>query len=140
MSYMTLYTMHDLFHDFQRKNSHIITNDIVGDTLFYNNNMKFTTLDQDNDLDSTNCATHWRSGWWFNACSIDNPNGEYTDSEIIGYKYVTWKSWKNSYISVDDSSSSLTSRFIVILDKKPKQNYILTKIYLTTRTFHKMSS
>lgn len=28
------------------------------------------------------------------------PNGEYTDSEIIGYKYVTWKSWKNSYISL----------------------------------------
>lgn len=63
MSYMPLYTMQDSYHDFQRKNSHIITNDIVGDTLFYNNNMKFTTLDQDNDLDSTNCATHWRSGW-----------------------------------------------------------------------------
>lgn len=94
-----MYTMQDHIMVFlNRKNSRIKTHDIVGDTLFYNNNMKFTTMDQDNDLDSTNCATHWRSGWWFNACSIDNPNGEYTDSEIIGYKYVTWKSWKNSYI------------------------------------------
>lgn len=50
--------MQDLYNDFQRKNSHIITNFIGYDTLFYNDNMKFTTLDQDNDLDSTNCATH----------------------------------------------------------------------------------
>lgn len=62
MNCTPLYTMQDSYHDFQRKISHIITNDIVGDTLFYNNNMQFTTLDKDNDLDSTNCATHWRLG------------------------------------------------------------------------------
>ncbi|XP_052715844.1 ryncolin-1-like [Crassostrea angulata] len=73
----------------------------AGDSLDYSNNMNFTTLDQDNDRSSgVNCATKYRSGWWFNECYRANPNGEYTDSEKTGYTYITWKHWKNSYISL----------------------------------------
>ena len=32
------------------------------------NGMKFSTLDNDNDMRSSNCATAWESGWWYNDC------------------------------------------------------------------------
>ena len=38
------------------------------------NEMKFSTLDNDNDKDSRNCAAHWKSGWWNNACHLININ------------------------------------------------------------------
>lgn len=73
----------------------------AGDSLDYHNNMKFTTLDQDNDgHSSSNCATMWRSAWWFNACFHTNPNGEYADSEKTSTEYIAWYHWKNSYISL----------------------------------------
>ena len=42
--------------------------------------LPFTTLDRDNDLSSSNCASHYVStsqpsgGWWHRACSHVNPN------------------------------------------------------------------
>lgn len=72
----------------------------AGDSLDGSNNMKFTTLDQDNDRSSRNCATEYRSAGWFNRCYRANPNGEYTDSEKTGGVYITWYYWKNSYISL----------------------------------------
>ena len=38
------------------------------------NGMKFSTPDNDNDKDSRNCAAHWKSGWWNNACHLININ------------------------------------------------------------------
>eukprot|EP00105_Crassostrea_gigas_P031345 XP_011454024.1 PREDICTED: ficolin-1 [Crassostrea gigas] len=73
----------------------------AGDSLDYHNNMKFSTPDEDNDSDSSrSCASKYRSGWWFNSCSHTKPNGQYTDSEKTGYEFVTWKLWKNSWISL----------------------------------------
>eukprot|EP00105_Crassostrea_gigas_P010506 XP_011425801.1 PREDICTED: tenascin-R [Crassostrea gigas] len=73
----------------------------AGDGMDYNNNRKFSTLDQDNDRwDSVNCATYHRSAWWFNDCTLTNPNGEYADSEKTDEKYVTWWHWKNSWMSL----------------------------------------
>uniref|UniRef100_K1P5X8 Tenascin-R n=1 Tax=Magallana gigas TaxID=29159 RepID=K1P5X8_MAGGI len=76
------------------------TNVIVGDCLDYHNNMKFSTLDQDNDGNSSNCATDWKSAGWFNACFHTNLNGQYTDSEKIANKYITWYWLKNSALSL----------------------------------------
>lgn len=77
------------------------TNVIVGDGLDYNNNMTFSTPDQDNDRDSSgNCATYWRSAWWFNGCTWANPNGQYTDFEKTGWEYIVWYHWKKSLISL----------------------------------------
>ncbi|XP_065934031.1 angiopoietin-related protein 7 isoform X2 [Magallana gigas] len=73
----------------------------AGDSLNYNNNMKFSTPDQDNDgRSSGNCAANRRTGWWFKWCTYTNPNGEYTDSEKSGSEYITWWHWKNSHISL----------------------------------------
>ncbi|XP_065934036.1 fibrinogen-like protein 1 [Magallana gigas] len=76
----------------------------AGDGLYQrSNNMKFTTRDQDNDRGSGNCATKWRSAWWFNyinRCDFANPNGQYVDSEKTGGKYITWYYWKKSWINL----------------------------------------
>jgi len=35
---------------------------------FNHNGMKFTTYDQDNDNNGTNCASSSGGGWWYNSC------------------------------------------------------------------------
>ena len=36
--------------------------------------MKFSTLDNDNDDSSGNCAATSRNGWWFNHCRLIDTN------------------------------------------------------------------
>jgi len=36
--------------------------------LYYQNALSFTTYDQDNDPDVSNCAAVWSGGWWYNRC------------------------------------------------------------------------
>lgn len=92
--------MHLLYSLFYWHNSHIITIVNVGDSLDYHNSMKFSTPDQDNDLDIGSCADQYNCGWWFNECYEANPNGPYTNSEKTGWHYNVWFHWKNSYISL----------------------------------------
>ena len=50
----------------------------VGTDLFsIYNNMKFTTLDNENDKWSGgNCAVYYKSGWWYNGCQKITPNAQ----------------------------------------------------------------
>lgn len=76
-----------------------VTNVIVGDSLSYSNNQKFSTPDQEHNLG--NCATRYRTAGWFYTCFFANPNGPYTDSEkIASHGYLTWQRWKMSWISL----------------------------------------
>ena len=44
------------------------SSDFANDWTFHDG-MKFTTAGNDNDLLNTNnCGTYWKTGWWFNAC------------------------------------------------------------------------
>ena len=36
------------------------------------NGIKFSTLDNDNDQSSKNCASSYTSGWWYNECTYSN--------------------------------------------------------------------
>nr|XP_034338071.1 fibrinogen-like protein 1 [Crassostrea gigas] len=87
----------------------------AGDSLEYHNYMKFSTTDQDNDQDNDryggNCATDYRSGWWFKWCHRANPNGQYADSEKIGPGYIIWKLWKNSSLSLKSIQLMIRPRF-----------------------------
>lgn len=56
--------------------------------------MKFSTKDQDNDKQSFNCsANRGNTGWWFNACTDSNLNGNYNVTTIKGVF------WLRSYTS-----------------------------------------
>ena len=57
------------------------------------NGMKFSTNDQDNDKsDSSNCASYYGGGWWFNACHRGFLNGLYASG--TGPNRITWYTWK----------------------------------------------
>ncbi|XP_053551630.1 ficolin-1-like [Bombina bombina] len=49
----------------------------AGDSMSYNNNTQFSTLDQDNDKSTTNCAKDRHGAWWYGACSLSNLNSLY---------------------------------------------------------------
>ena len=67
-----------------------------GLTGSYNiNGMPFSTPDRDNDVSSSNCASHGGgSGWWFNACHNVNPNGlNYGHAKTGTNAAMAWYSW-----------------------------------------------
>lgn len=66
------------------------------------NNIKFTTLDQDNDLRSgVNCAIRTNAGWWHKSCSCANPNGLYLRGEnLLGNEGVTYVPWRCTLYSM----------------------------------------
>lgn len=71
------------------------------DSLTYHNGMKFTTKDQDNDKDSTNCATQYKGAWWYNHCHESNLNGRYLSGVHSSYADgVNWYKWKGHYYSL----------------------------------------
>jgi len=47
------------------------------------NRMKFSTPDKDNDKWSSNCAAHYKSGWWHRSCHIININKQPPDAGPI---------------------------------------------------------
>ena len=88
-------------------------NSIAGDSLTGSqhnlNGMKFTTLDQDNDLDPTNCAVRFSGGWWFEKCHNANLNGLYPPASLGNIdcdnwssyaQYVTWKLFNNCFADI----------------------------------------
>jgi len=58
------------------------------------NGMKFTTIDVDNDLKSSqNCAVYQAfGGWWYKACAYANLNGKFGTVSTNGAIY--WRSWQ----------------------------------------------
>ena len=48
--------------------------DWFNDASRLHNGMKFSTLDNDNDMTSSNCAASYKSGWWHNDCYHININ------------------------------------------------------------------
>ncbi|XP_015667740.1 angiopoietin-related protein 2 [Protobothrops mucrosquamatus] len=47
----------------------------AGDSLSWHNGRQFSTLDQDHDAYSGNCAHYQKGGWWYNMCAHSNLNG-----------------------------------------------------------------
>ncbi|XP_052069118.1 ryncolin-1-like [Mytilus californianus] len=71
----------------------------LGDKLQYNNRMRFTTKDRDNDADPGNCANQRNGAWWYKYCTYVNLNGRYVQGGQIDMKGITWKAlkWKSYY-------------------------------------------
>ncbi|KAF1373414.1 hypothetical protein PFLUV_G00238620 [Perca fluviatilis] len=82
----------------------------AGDSLYYHNRMKFTTLDKDQDpAVATNCARDSLGAFWYSKCHLTNPNGVYrwgADSTIsqVG---MDWKMWKGDDYSLKSISMKI---------------------------------
>ncbi|XP_055884494.1 uncharacterized protein LOC106076304 [Biomphalaria glabrata] len=65
------------------------------DSLTYHNDMKFSTFDNDNDLDTGgNCAAVFTVGWWYRSCHTSNLNGLWGNSDF-GFG-LNWDSITNT--------------------------------------------
>ena len=55
--------------------------------------MMFSTKDNDNDKNSSNCAAGYGNGWWFNYCHHSNLNGMYYKKSKKTADGITWHYW-----------------------------------------------
>ena len=78
----------------------------AGNSLHYHNHMRFSTIDQDNDLASEHCASIHRGGWWFLDCFHAFLNGAYVDPPSV-WPGISWLKWKDSYYQLKHSTMKI---------------------------------
>ena len=67
----------------------------AGDSMAQQNGMKFSTKDQENDNDPTNCAVRYKGAWWYASCHNSNLNGKYLSGTHTTFADgVNWRQWK----------------------------------------------
>ena len=74
----------------------------AGNGLEYQNAMKFTTYDKDQDSSSgSSCAVDYSGAWWYNECHHSNLNGLYRRGQVTtNANTVNWYPWKGQYYSI----------------------------------------
>ncbi|PAA56061.1 hypothetical protein BOX15_Mlig019144g3 [Macrostomum lignano] len=61
--------------------------------LEHHKDMRFSTMDRDNDVSRYSCSNECgRGGWWFKDCHHVNPNAVFPSREKIECRYMTWHS------------------------------------------------
>ncbi|XP_043069224.1 fibrinogen-like protein 1 [Drosophila bipectinata] len=72
----------------------------AGDSLKYDEKMKFSTFDRDNDMYRIdNCPEMYNGGWWFNNCGGSSlngyfyKNGKQENSSKGGVIWGSWQEW-----------------------------------------------
>ena len=68
-------------------------------------NIKFSTIDTDNDNAPTSCAQNYHGGWWYNACHSANVNGRYNSLQYA--EGVNWQQWHGLSYSLKSTQMKL---------------------------------
>ncbi|ELU14745.1 hypothetical protein CAPTEDRAFT_129193, partial [Capitella teleta] len=70
----------------------------AGDSMAFQNGMKFSTKDADNDLWDEDCVATYRGAWWHYNCLRSNPNGAYLGGSHTSYGAgIEWKTFTGVY-------------------------------------------
>ena len=70
----------------------------AGDSMNWQNDNKFSTMDNDEDKSGNNCATKYQGAWWYYACHKSNLNGIYPlSTPSTNPKYMSWFGMHNEY-------------------------------------------
>ncbi|XP_064789688.1 angiopoietin-related protein 1-like [Oncorhynchus masou masou] len=75
----------------------------AGDSLSSHNGKQFTTLDQDKDAFSGNCAHFHKGGWWYNSCGQANLNGVWYSGGVYRSKFqdgIFWADYGGGFYSM----------------------------------------
>ncbi|XP_065945225.1 fibroleukin-like [Magallana gigas] len=73
----------------------------LGDSLGKSsNNMYFSTTDNDNDNDKSNCAEVYKTAGWFSSCFRTNLNGPYKKDSNQDAKELSWYDWGSTWRSL----------------------------------------
>jgi len=63
----------------------------LGNSMRFNNGMKFTTKDRDQDTKGGNCAQDRTGGWWYHSCTHAHLTGMHTETKSqIGLKQICY--------------------------------------------------
>ncbi|KAL9982294.1 hypothetical protein ACROYT_G004321 [Oculina patagonica] len=84
----------------------------AGDSMYENiqstNGMQFSTRDNDNDLQSENCAVKFKGAWWYRNCHWSNLNGLYHGGQHDSFADgINWKTWRGHYYSLKRTEMKL---------------------------------
>ena len=79
----------------------------------WSKSMKFSTFDQDNDLNvDINCVEHFNGGaWWGRNCFQVNFNGRYSSMEDVDFaKNIHWRDFSTNYKSLMETKIMIRRR------------------------------
>ncbi|XP_055864894.1 uncharacterized protein LOC106062803 [Biomphalaria glabrata] len=81
----------------------------AGDSLRRQNNMFFSTLDRENDIDNIDhCAQRYLGAWWYKDCHVSNLNGQWGNTSFG--KGMNWYGLTQWYDSVTFSEMKIRER------------------------------
>ncbi|KFB48802.1 AGAP012000-PA-like protein [Anopheles sinensis] len=86
----------------------------AGDKFSSHNGMKFSTMDQDNDLDGNSqksCAETFTGAWWFKSCYYSHLNGQYYQKgNHLDKQGVHWNNFPRANYSLKSTTMMFRNR------------------------------